>query len=270
MTAYGPNLAVKCLRDGAESGNMEFIWQVDGYAVIPKGAQKSCSYFETPLSNHNPLRDDIDMALKDSFIDAFQGIDQHSMFLGTTIFGSGKQEGNAGDIKSPQLNSPWALVLKPASGLNKVRCDFGKPISQLLNLEEAGLGVPGKTLYEVYAVRHPSTSWKSPSQPELIGSLVLDSAFTPSTFGDRQLFFRHKFWADEVDTIFENRQTDPELALWNKYADTDNYKHEGANIYWPLLPGGQEEIDQLANRTLSGELDQLAMEIMLQSDLTLV
>ena len=38
-----------------------------------------------------------------------------------------------------------------------MECSFDKPISQLLNLEKAGLGVPGKTLYEVYAVREPST-----------------------------------------------------------------------------------------------------------------
>merc|ERR1712046_552432 len=46
MTAYGPNMAVKCLRDGMESANMQFIWQLDGYAVLPEGKTKSCSYFE--------------------------------------------------------------------------------------------------------------------------------------------------------------------------------------------------------------------------------
>lgn len=79
MGSYGPNLAVKCTRDGAESANLQFIWQLDGYAVIPHGASKSCSYFEAPLSNHCPVRDDISMPLKDTFIKQFQKIDPKSM-----------------------------------------------------------------------------------------------------------------------------------------------------------------------------------------------
>lgn len=253
MTTYGPNLAVKCLRDGAESANMNFIWQVDGYAVMPKGAQSSCSYFETPLSNHNPLRDDIAMPLRSTFISAFQKTDPHSMFLGLSDMASKAQ---SGDVKSPHV--PWALVMKPAEGLNQVDCKFDEPISQLLNLEHAGVGVPGKTLYEVYAVRDPSKSWQEPAAVEHIGSLVLDSSFTPSTYGDKQLFFRHIFFKEELDTLLKNEPY--RAAAWSAYANNEeNYKHEGANIYWPLLPGGQEEIAQLASR-----------KQMLQTDLAMV
>jgi len=262
MTAFGPNLAVKCLRDGIESANMQFIWQVDGYAKIPSGAQQSCSYFETPLSNLSPLRDDIAMPLRSAFIGAFQKIDAHSMFLGLSQMGSGKQSGNAGDIGAPYV--PYGLVLKPADGLNEVACSFNEPISQLLNLEHAGVGVPGKTLYEVYAVRDPAQSWQKPASVEHIGSLVLDSSFTASTFGDKQLFFRHTFFQAELNSLY---QSDPYRAAgWQAYLNNpENYKHEGANIYWPLLPGGQEQMALLANRTqVSGS------EQMLQGDLTMV
>ncbi len=56
---YGPALAVKCLRDGAESANIHFMWQADGYDVVPQGARGSGSYFEAPLCNHTPLRPDL-------------------------------------------------------------------------------------------------------------------------------------------------------------------------------------------------------------------
>merc|ERR1711972_1048283 len=93
MTAYGPNLALKCFRDGAESANLQFIWQVDGYAEIPAGKTNTCSYFEAPLCNHNPDRDDIAMPLKDTFIAAFQRVDPHSMFLGVSQMATGSQDG---------------------------------------------------------------------------------------------------------------------------------------------------------------------------------
>lgn len=230
-TAYGPNLAVKCTRDGVESANMQFLWQVDGYAVIPQGlaAKQTCSYFETPLSSHSPLRDDIAMPLRDTFITAFQKVDSRSMFVGVSQMATETQQGDAGNAPiTPQF--PFALVLKPAPGLNSVTCNFAEPISQLLNLEESGLGVPGKTLYEVYAAKDPN-----PESLEHLGSLVLDSSFTSSTFGDTQLFFRHTFQADEMKVM---QAADPNRAKkWAEYVDGEsNYKKEGANIYWPLLP----------------------------------
>jgi hypothetical protein len=54
--SYNPNMAVKCFRDqGVESANVQTIWEIDGYDVLPggKGENKdSCSYFDVPLSNH--------------------------------------------------------------------------------------------------------------------------------------------------------------------------------------------------------------------------
>jgi len=233
MGAYGPNLAVKCLRDGAESANMQFIWQLDGYAVMPSGAQSTCSYFDAPLSNHNPLRDDIAMPLKDTFVKKFQAIDPGSMLVGVSQMALINQNGTS--AKAPRF--PFVLVLKPAPGLNKAPCTFDQPLSQLLNLEAAGLGIPGKTLYEVYAVKDAPTTWQETASPEHIGSLVLDSPFTTSWFGDHQLFFRHTFWQAELATLKDLDSA--RAANWSKYVDDpSNYKHEGANIYWPRLPGG--------------------------------
>lgn len=232
MTSYGPNMAVKCFRDGVKSANMQFIWQLDGYAVMPKGEEKSCSYFETPISNHCPDRDDISFILKNGVLDKFNKVDARSMLLGVSQMSDFFQNGTKTPPASPTNPSfPFALLLAPAPGLNSIRCDGDNPISQLLNLKEAGLSGPGKTLYEVFAVRDPSDD---PSKDDIkhIGTLKLDSHFTTSKYGDTELFFQHRFFASEVDQLDDKR-----ALSWNQYTyDRDFYKIEGANKYWPLLP----------------------------------
>lgn len=233
FAAYGPNLAVKCLRDGLESANMLFIWELDGYAVRPQGAQQSCSYFETPIANHNPIRDDLAAPLKHFFCPAFQAIDPHSMWSGLSQMAWASQNGTE---VTPHF--PFALVLKPAEGLNKVPCTFSEPNSQLLNIDKSK-----KTLYEIYASHDPL---KGPtSSLEMIGSLVLDTPFTPSRYADTELFFRHTFWNDEMKQI---ELVDPaRAAKWSAYAKQKNINEiEGAHLYWPLLPGGKEEMAKLA------------------------
>lgn len=229
MTAYGPNLAIKCMRDGVEAANMQFIWQLDGYAVIPEGKKDTCSYFEAPLSNHCPLRDNIAMALKDTFVGFFDGVDSRSMLLGVSQMATHSQDGSQVD----KPNFPFALVLSPTKALNEIKCDFKDYTSQFMNLNEAGLAGPGKTLYEVHAVHDPASN-PDASTLKHIGSLVLDSEFTNSEFGDTELFFRHTFWAEEIKTL--TAVDSDRAAAWSAYANDDaNYKQEGANLYWPFL-----------------------------------
>lgn len=231
MGAYGPNLAVKCLRDGVESANMQFIWELDGYAVRPPGAQQSCSYFETPLANHNPIRDDIAASLKDTFCKAFQALDPRSMWIGLSQMALATQNGSA--VKAPHF--PFALVLKPAPGLNKVPCTFSKPISQLLNIDKT------QTLYDIYASRDPCEHACLGSL-EMIGSLVLDTPFTSSKYADTELFFRHVFFQEEIKLVEPAR-----AAKWSAYANNSlTLQTEGAHLYWPLLPGGPKEMADLA------------------------
>jgi len=229
MTSYGPNMGVKCLRDGEESANLQFIWQIDGYAVLPEGAQHSCSYFEAPLSNHNPLRDDVDMALHDLFIGNFNKVDPRSMLLGVSSMATASQDGTP--VKEP--NFPFALVMVPSPELNYVRCTFKDPLSQLRNLESAGHAA-GSKLYDVYAVHDPETKPTAHSLKK-IGSLVLDSAFTSSTYGDTQLFFRHTFFQTELNVLSQTEESDRAMR-WSEHVNNeDNYKVEGANLYWPLI-----------------------------------
>ena len=71
-------MAVKCFTDGGlfdSHANLQFIWEIDGYNVIPHGKQQSCSFFDVPLANHCSHRDNISMVLKEAFIGAFAKAD---------------------------------------------------------------------------------------------------------------------------------------------------------------------------------------------------
>ena len=189
-TAYNPNMAIKCFRsNGMESANIQTIWAIDGYNVIPAGKTKSCSFFEVPLSNHCGNRDNISMSLKDTFIKNFEKVDSRPLWLGASQLAVGTQDGAA--VAPADTNFPFGLVFDPAPGLNGVPCEYSNYTSQLQNLGNKWVG---KSLYEVYAVADPWTK-RPAGKPSLehVGSLVLDSPFTPSMYGDTQLFFRHLF-----------------------------------------------------------------------------
>lgn len=229
MGTYGPNLAVKCLTDGVESANMQFIWQIDGYDVLPSGTTGSCSYFEGPLSNHCAPRSDVNAGLKDLFISNFNKVDAHSMHVGVSQMAGTSQDGSA--VATP--NFPWVLLMQPTAGVNDVPCTFSEPISQLLNLEASGFG-SGSVLFNVFAVKDPVSS-PSSSALTRIGSLVLDSSFTASKYGDTQLFFRHTFAETEMELL---EGIDAErAAAWSAHLNSgDFYLTETASSWVPFLP----------------------------------
>jgi hypothetical protein len=232
MTAYGPNLAIKCLNDGAASANLQAIWQLDGYAELPAGKTKSCSYFEAPLSSHTPLRDNISAALLDTFVVDFQKVDPHSMLIGTSQFAKVKQHG-AESTPPTSVNFPFGVVFKPKPGLNDVPCEFDQYISQLLHGE---VFANGTGIYDIYAVAEPWTS-RPAGAPNVtkIGELSLDSPFVSSTFGDTRLFFKHIFFGSELAEVALAGQEE-RMVEWLRYTNnTDFMKTEGAMLYEPFL-----------------------------------
>jgi len=235
MTAYGPNLAIKCLNDGNKSANLVNLWQLDGYAVLPKDKTKTCSYFEAPVGPHTPLRDDINAGLKDIFVPAFNKVDPNSMLIGVSQFALVNQGGNS--IMSPRF--PFSLHFQPRPEYNKVPCNFSDYTSQLKNIP---MNMVGKTLYDVYAIHDPWIE-RPEGKPDVkkIGELVLDTAFIGSQYGDQQLFFQHTFWAKEQAMISD----DPDRqSKWIKYTGNKEWmKTEGAMLYephLPLLPGDKQ------------------------------
>jgi len=234
-TAYNPNMAIKCYRDGEEGevgsdANLLTIWEIDGYEVLPERRKKSCNFFEVPLSNHCGDRDDIDMALKDVFIPAFRKVSKRPLMLGTSPFADATQEGRA--VDKPDF--PFALVLKPNPKLLRVPCDFK---DFMLQLRTVGEQFKGQTLYEIYAVHDPWYS-RPEGRPDLqhIGSMVLDDGFYSSYFGDSQLFFRHRFMETEFE-LLKRVNVSREIG-WRAYSDplSPHVKVEGAAWYEPFLP----------------------------------
>jgi len=232
MGTYGPNMGIKCTRDGeAPSGNLELIFEIDGYDKYPPGTTKSCSYFEGALLNHCARRDDISSGLQ-IFVNQFAKVDDRPLLLGVSQMATATQSGH--NISKP--NFPFALIFQPDPALNLVPCSFDDYTSQL-----RGLAGENRTLYKVYGVVDP---WVRPAagkpDVQLLGSLVLDSNFTPSVFGDHQLFFSHTFFHEEIATL---QQTDSGRAQkWLDYTDPDvdsgmaNQKVEGHLLYDMFLP----------------------------------
>ena len=154
------------------------------------------------------------------------------LWLGASQLAIGTQDGAA--VAPANTNFPFALVFDPAPGLNSVPCEYNNYTSQLQNLGSKWVGKP---FYDVYAVAGP-WSERPAGKPSLehIGSLVLDSPFTTSMYGDAQLFFRRLFW----DTELEHRKRTGDTKRWQRWAayanSSENYKQEGAAWYQPFLP----------------------------------
>ena len=56
-----------------------------------------------------------------------------------------------------------------------------------------------------------------------------------STFGDTRLFFRHTFFAAELEELVRSSQED-RAVQWLRYTnDTEFMKTEGAMLYQPFL-----------------------------------
>lgn len=235
-TSFNPNMAIKCYRDGLEEdeagsdANLLTIWEIDGYDHLPARTSSSCNFFEVPLSNHCGDRDNISMALKDTFIGAFRKVTDQPLMLGTSPFAEATQEGS--EVEKPDF--PFALVFKPNPRLFNVKCDFKDFMAQLRSVGEQ---FQGQMLYEVYAVHDPWTDrWSGRPDLELIGSMVLDDGFYSSNFGDSQLFFRHRFMETEFEVLKTVNAS--RARVWRDYCHPSGpfVKQEGAAWYRPHLP----------------------------------
>lgn len=231
MTSYNPNMAIKCFRDhGMESANIQTIWEIDGYDIIPGGNgenKESCSFFDVPLANHCGKRDNISAVLKSSFVRSFQKVDDNSMWLGVSSFAKATQ--NAAIIDN--FNFPFALVFNPVADIKDSKCDFDDSMEQLKSISETHLGKP---IYEIYAVKDPWSDRSKNPDLKYLGNMILDSAMVSSMFGDTELFFRHTFFDDELSLV--KQQDIYRHSVWDEYAhDKDMNKQEGAAWYMPYL-----------------------------------
>ena len=234
FNSYGPNLAIKCLNDGPTSVNLQALWQLDGYSVYPSGKKWSCSYFEAPLASHTPRRDDLLCKFcpgsfhGGALIPKFDKADSKSMLIGTSQLAEVRQNG---EKETEVLRFPFVLMFVPSSpSHNKVPCSFNDFTSQLLDESHF---YNGTVLYDIHAVDAPWSD-RPNGRPSMskIGEVVLQSNFVKSTFGDTRLFFRHKFFHEEIESVADPK----EREIWQKYVDNVEFgKTEGAMLYAPFL-----------------------------------
>ena len=234
-----PSAHAQCFRDqnAFGSGDIISIWEIDGYDVIPQGKQSSCSFFETPVSNHCGDRDNITSNLRKYFLPKFEQVDINWNMVGLSKFARAAENGTLNNYQFP-----FALVLDPHPDLNKVPCSFADFTSQLKNI---GLEWLGKPIYKVYAVHDPWYS-RPKGAPDIryLGELVLDTTFLDSFFGDTALAFQHVFQKDEMDNLGIDESD--RAAQWRKYVDPQNpgkfNKVEGAAWYQPFLPAWNSSV----------------------------
>ena len=158
-------------------------------------------------------------------MDYFQKVDPHSMLLGVSQMAAVHQSG----APAAPMAFPFGLVFQPRPELNDIPCVFEKYTSQLQQI------VNGTTLFDIYAVSEPWLT-RPAGAPNVtkLGELRLDSGFVDSTFGDTLLFFRHTFFAEELERVAA--VSEQRHAQWLNYtSNTEWMKTEGAMLYAPYL-----------------------------------
>lgn len=148
---------------------------------------------------------------------SFARADPATGMVGLSNFANNAQDGKT--VANP--NFPFALVFNPSDEARNLACQHDVSLSQMSNIR------PGMVLYDVYAVREPV---KDDATPDIIpmGKLKADTAFTPSKYGDEELFFRHDYFTKD-----QQHRSDWK-GLEN---DADFLSHEGVLKYMRHLPG---------------------------------
>jgi len=207
-----PALAVKALRDGIPSGNVIFMYELDG--------QSSLNMFEHNLCSHLAARPSFPLKLqllgtKFKLQSAYPGC------LGMSDFASFTESGAS--VTSPVF--PWALVLQVNPSV-KALLSGNTNINIADSLVHA---IPsGSVLYKIFAVADPA-NFQNDHSLEYLGYLQTTSGFRASAFGDLTLFFKHTFEEEDLN----------QRADWNSYfgdSSAKRWETEGRAIYEPYLP----------------------------------
>ena len=174
------------------------------------------------------LQDVIIEPQRSHLIPKFDKADSKSMLIGTSQLAEVRQNG---EKETEVLRFPFVLMFVPSSpSHNKVPCSFNDFTSQLLDESHF---YNGTVLYDIHAVDAPWSD-RPNGRPSMskIGEVVLQSNFVKSTFGDTRLFFRHKFFHEEIESVADPK----EREIWQKYVDNVEFgKTEGAMLYAPFL-----------------------------------
>lgn len=199
----GPGVAFKFLRDGMPASQVIAMYQL--------GGQSSFNFFEHDLTNHVP-----DLGTSAPFKlrvirETFAAASNWPTMIGVSEFASFTQSGAA--VPSP--NAPFRVVFHPTAAYHQ---KFNNTTPKPDILADVGQAlIPGSTVYEVWAQDSP---YNDPNDPQLIGTLVLNSKGFTSMFGDKTLFMRHvrmeddlalkPQWVAGAQAIINNQQSVPQ------------------------------------------------------------
>ena len=171
---FTPGFGLKFLRDGMPSANLVAMFSVNG--------QNSWNFFKNDFTNHIPLPEGTALKILGK---KFSEATPYIGTLGTKTLGEYDSTGN----KENSLNIPFKLVFKPTATLKNMFPDEFKYDF----LTQLGMVKSDTILYEVHAIEDPKIG-----KLEKIGELITTSDFTTSRFGDKDLFFQHSYFEDDI------------------------------------------------------------------------
>ena len=175
LNNFTPGMALKCLRDGIHSANIIVMFSVEG--------QESWNFFKNDFTNHIPQKIN-DFALR-LLAKKFATATKFVSTLGTKDFAQFDENGN----EEKEIKLPFSLVFKPSDKLRNGYPDTFKEnfLETLKKIE------PNQVLYDIYANEGPDADY------EKIGELKLVSNMFTSKFGDKELFYQHTLWDDDIN-----------------------------------------------------------------------
>jgi len=230
-----PNFAVKHLRSGAPSANMQF-----GHGLSPTAGDDAYNFFVPHLCNHVPNKkvDWSASGLQARLTNAVfsKGPDYH----GITSPAEYAQRDHTGAL-AKKVVSPFSLcarprdeIVKTCKGLPLIGSNFGC-FDKL---------PAGSVLYDIFAIPEPVVT---PTAADIvqIGTLQTTSKFTTSMFADKQMYFKHCFQTQELEILGDVAKK------WYQTATVDTFMdHEGPEKYKPLMNAWAAKQGKRRNRRL--------------------
>ena len=168
-----PGMGLKFLRDGVDSANLVAMYSVNG--------QDSWNFFKNNFTNHiGPGGLDL-VPLEVKFSEATNYISE----CGLSDWASYGEDG----VMTSSLSFPFMVRFQPTG-------EISFPDEYVNDFLVDLTSVPaGSTLYQVWALDVPQELGGTETH---IADLVLTSDMTTTTWGDKNLYFRHQDMAEDV------------------------------------------------------------------------
>jgi len=172
---FVPGMAIKCLRTGVYSGNLQAMFSTAG--------QTSWNFFKHPFSHLISFPDETKITFAETAVAGkFSDV---TPFVGNVGLKDLAQTGEDGKAAAA-ANYPFQIIFTPNPSIqSKFTDDFQASYMDQIKALPPGL------LYDIYAIDKPGCAQKK------IGSITTTTAFVSSKFSDNTLFFKHNSAEDD-------------------------------------------------------------------------